>query len=91
MNKDYYIQIIVTVVGILMSIGYYPQAYKIWKTKSAHDISIYTYGIFGIGTLVWTFYGIYINDLPIIFSFVIGVIGSWLVFGLTWYYRKRNI
>ncbi len=81
-------EIIVTIVGILMSVGYYPQAYKIYKSKSARDVSVPTYAIFSAGTLVWTIYGVYLNDLPIILSFSIGVLGSWLVLALTLYYRR---
>ncbi|PIQ91729.1 MAG: hypothetical protein COV70_02130 [Parcubacteria group bacterium CG11_big_fil_rev_8_21_14_0_20_39_22] len=83
-------EITVTVLGIMMSIGYYPQAYRIWKTKSSKDISLYTYGIFSIGTFVWTLYGFHLGDLPIISSFIIGVIGSWLVLGLSLYYRRNK-
>jgi len=82
------IEIIVTSIGVLMSIGYYPQAYKIYKNKSAKDISVPTYIIFSVGTFVWTMYGLYLNDLPIILSFVIGVIGSWSVLVLALYYRR---
>ena len=85
-----YIQIFVTLMGILMSVGYYPQAYTIWKTKSSQNISIFTYTIFSVGTLAWTIYGFYLNDLPIILSFIIGVVGSWLVLGLTIYYRRQG-
>lgn len=77
-------------MGILMSVGYYPQAYTIWKTKSSQGISILTYSIFSIGTFAWTAYGFYLRDLPIILSFIIGVVGSWLVLGLTLYYRKQG-
>lgn len=83
------IETIVTLIGILMSIGYYPQAYKIYKNKSAGNISVSTYIIFSIGTSVWTLYGIYLKDLPIVFSFAIGVFGSWSVLALALYYRKR--
>ncbi|MBI2013381.1 MAG: hypothetical protein HYS87_00940 [Candidatus Colwellbacteria bacterium] len=73
-----------------MSIGYLPQAYKIIKTKSAEDVSVITYLILSIGTLVWTIYGIQIRDLPIIIGFSIGVFGSWLVLGATLYYNYKN-
>ena len=77
-------------MGVLMSIGYYPQAYKIYKTKSSRGVSLLTFGIFGIGTLTWTIYGFYTNDWTIIWGFVVGVIGSWLVIGLTLFYRNKN-
>ncbi|MGV8087397.1 MAG: SemiSWEET family sugar transporter [Candidatus Woesearchaeota archaeon] len=84
------IDILATVVGILMSLGYYPQAYKILKSKSSKDISITSYSIFSIGTLIWFIYGIVINSLPIIFSFALGVIGSWLVLILLIIYHKKK-
>lgn len=82
------IEIVVTLMGVLMSIGYYPQAYKIYKNKSASDISIPAYIIFSLGTFTWALYGIYLNDLPIMLSFFLGVFGSWAVLGLALYYRK---
>lgn len=87
--KDIF-SVIVGAVGVMMSLGYYPQAYKIWKTKSARDISLSTYYIFALGTFIWTLYGIYLKDLVIIASFSIGIIGSWLVLGLSLYYKKRE-
>jgi MtN3 and saliva related transmembrane protein len=81
---------LVTILGAAMSCGYYPQAYVIWKHKSAEHISLLTYSIFFIGTSVWTVYGIMKHDPVIIFGFAIGVIGSALVLGLTLYYRNKN-
>ena len=72
-----------------MSLGYYSQAYKIYKNKSSINVSIITFIIFGIGTLSWLFYGFIINDLQIIIGFVLGVIGSWLVLILAFVYKKK--
>ena len=77
-------------MGIVMSLGYYPQAYRIIKTHSAKDISISTYVIFSIGTVVWTAYGIYTRDIVVILGFVIGVIGSWSVLFLSIKYRNKT-
>lgn len=89
MTLDQIIQTTVTIVGFAFSIGYYPQAYKIIKTKSAGDISLSSFIIFVIGTTVWTFYGFYERNITIILSFVLGMIGSWLVLLLTLYYRRK--
>jgi MtN3 and saliva related transmembrane protein len=69
----------VIIFGILMSAAHFPQALKILKTKSAKDISLVTYSIFTLGAYVWLVYGFVINELPIILSFVIAVIGTTLV------------
>ncbi len=83
-------RIFVTIMGVVMSLGYYPQAYKIWKNKSAADISLPAFIIFSLGTLTWLIYGIVIHDNPIIISFVLGVIGAWAVMILSFIYKNHD-
>lgn len=73
-----------------MSLGYYPQAYKIWKTKSSKDISIPAFIIFSSGTLTWFVYGLVIKDFPIIVGFVLGVIGSLAILILSLKYKDKK-
>ncbi len=80
-------EILTSILGTLMSFGHFFQAYKIWKNKSAKDVSLVTYSIFAIGTTVWTIYGVLLSNLPIIVSFGVGVGGSWLVVMFKSYYR----
>jgi MtN3 and saliva related transmembrane protein len=85
-----FFRIFVTIMGVAMSFGYYPQAYKIWKSKSSINISIPAFIIFFLGTLTWSIYGFLIQDITIIISFVIGVIGSFLVLLLSLIYRNTK-
>ncbi len=82
------IYLLVSIFGILMSIGHFPQAYKIYKNKSSKDVSLITYVIFFVGGIIWLIYGIIINEFPIIISFIIGVIGTSLVLFLIFRYSK---
>jgi uncharacterized protein with PQ loop repeat len=82
------LQIATTIVGTMMSLAYFPQAYKMYKNKSGFNISIPTFLLFGIGTTLWTLYGFSINDMTLILSFVPGVVGSWLIFFLAIRYNK---
>lgn len=82
-------KIFVTIMGVVMSLGYYPQAYKIWKNKTAVNVSIPSFFIFSLGTLTWLVYGVLLGDKPIILSFVLGVIGSWSVLILTLIYKDK--
>ena len=84
------IEILATVMGVMLSLGYYPQAYKIWKSKTADNVSLVSYIIFALGTLSWTLYGIYLHSWVIFVSFVIGAIGSGTVLVLKLLYRRKS-
>ena len=78
------------VMGILMSLAYYPQAWRIFRTRSAEDISLWSAGLLAVGTTTWLLYGVATSNFIIISGFFFGAIGSWLVFGLTVAYRKDD-
>lgn len=59
-----------------MGLAYFPQAYKIFKRKSAKDISLLTYTFFGFGIIIWLIYGISISNYPIIISNVVALLGA---------------
>jgi MtN3 and saliva related transmembrane protein len=82
--------ILTTVFGVLMALGYFPQALKIYKTKSAFNISLVTFSIFALGSVFWLLHGISIHDIPLIVSSTIGVIGSWLVVLFALYYKSKK-
>ena len=85
-----FIKVFATIMGVIMSLGYFPQAYKVYKNKSSRDISITAFVIFSLGTLTWFIYGLVFRDIPIILGFVLGVIGSWLVLILSLIYKKKR-
>tara|TARA_B100002051_G_scaffold236081_1_gene236916 strand:+ start:320 stop:583 length:264 start_codon:yes stop_codon:yes gene_type:complete len=50
------------------TVAFFPQAVKVWKTKSTKDISLYMFIIFTAGVFSWLIYGITISDIPIILA-----------------------
>ena len=52
--------------GLLTTIAFIPQVAKIWKSKSAKDISLRTYVAFSLGVALWLAYGILKQEPPII-------------------------
>lgn len=71
-----FLPILTTISGIGMSFGYFTQAFKILRRKSAKDVSISTYLIFGAGVTIWLAYGISIGNYPVIISNIVALIGA---------------
>jgi len=81
------LSILATIFGTAMAIANFPQAFRIFKRKSAGDISIVTFSILLIGAIIWVLYGIEIKSFPLIISNTIGTIGvlsviiGWFLYG----------
>lgn len=54
------------VAGFLTTIAFVPQVWKIWKTRSAKDVSLPTFLAFALGVALWMAYGIVKQEPPII-------------------------
>ena len=52
--------------GLLTTLAFVPQVVKIWKTKSARDVSLHTFAAFTLGVALWLAYGIVRQEPPII-------------------------
>ncbi len=83
------LSLLATFVGVIMAVSSFFQAYKIFKRKSAKDISVTTYFILIFGSIIWVFYGIEINSFPVIIPNTVGVFGSLSVIS-GWYLYGRN-
>ena len=84
------LSILATVVGIMMALAGLPQAIKIYKRKSAGDISAVTYLIIGIGAVVWVFYGFEIKSFAVIISNALGALTSTFVLIEYYLFRKTT-
>lgn len=80
--------ILATIFGTLIGIANIPQVYKIFKRKSAKDISILTYSFLFIGAFVWIFYGFEIMNFPIIITNILAGITLGLII-LGWFFYGR--
>jgi MtN3 and saliva related transmembrane protein len=54
------------VAGFLTTVAFVPQVVKIWKTRSAKDVSLPTFAAFALGVAGWLAFGILKQDPPII-------------------------
>ncbi len=63
-----FIDILGLLAGTFTTISFLPQVIKIWRSKSAKDISLAMFSIFSVGVLLWLIYGLFINSLPVILA-----------------------
>ncbi len=52
--------------GFCTCLSLVPQLRSIWRSKSARDLSLGMFLIFGLGVLLWLTYGIQIRSAPVI-------------------------
>ncbi len=60
--------------GVLTTFCYIPQIVRVFRLKSAKEISTPFTIMLLIGVIAWLFYGIFLSLLPIIFWNIIGVV-----------------
>ena len=54
--------------AILTTGAYIPQAYKTIKTKDTSGLSITTFSMLLLGTILWFIYGVFLNDIPLMIA-----------------------
>ncbi len=54
--------------AFLSSVTFVPQVYKVWKSRSANDLSYWTLIILVGNVSTWLFYGIVKKDMAIIIA-----------------------
>ncbi len=50
----------------LTTVAFIPQVVRVWKTKSARDVSLGMYALFNTGVAMWLCYGLLIESWPVI-------------------------
>ena len=84
------LSVLATLFGLGEGIFNLPQVYRIFKRKSAKDLSMITYGFMLISVVVWLIYGFEIKNYPIIISNIFATFTLTLViFGWTLYGRDK--
>mgnify|MGYP003347351421 CR=1 FL=1 len=59
-----------SLIGSLAALGttaaFLPQVVRVWRTRSAHDISLTMYLLFIAGVALWIVYGLQIGSMPVV-------------------------
>ena len=57
-----------TVAGTLTTAAYLPQVVKVWRSRSAGDISLQMYILMVTGASLWVTYGLMLMEWPVIIA-----------------------
>jgi MtN3 and saliva related transmembrane protein len=55
------------VAGLITTLGFVPQVIKGYRSGRMEDVSLFMPIVLMVGMSLWLVYGIFLNDLPIIF------------------------
>jgi len=58
--------IIGSVAAVLTTISLIPQLLRVWKRRSAEDVSLGMFLLFSLGVFLWFIYGILIHSSPVV-------------------------
>lgn len=89
-NFTQMLAVVAGLMGILMGFANIPQALKIYRTRSAKDVSSLTYSILFIGYLVLLFYSVALDDVALIVTNLFGMLGVGLVLSGVFRYEKKG-
>ena len=77
---------VTTALGLLAAtlttIAFIPQVTKIWKSKSAKDVSLGMFIVFCTGVALWLAYGVLLGEMPIIIANTITLLLGLAILGM---------
>ncbi|HZB88407.1 MAG TPA: SemiSWEET transporter [Terracidiphilus sp.] len=79
-----------SVAAFCTTLSFLPQLIRVWRRKSARDISLLMFLLFAFGVACWLVYGIGIGSGPIIAANAITLALSLAILVLKVYYDSRG-
>lgn len=76
--------------GVLTTVSFVPQLLKVWRTRSADDISTGMFVLFCTGLVLWLTYGVLIHDLAIIVANVVTLVLAGAILALKLKYSRER-
>lgn len=76
------INLIGSLAAVCTTISFVPQLVRVWKLRSAREISLIMFLVFSIGVFLWLVYGIFIGSFPVILANAVTLALSLAILGL---------
>lgn len=81
------LEVLATVVGVVSAFAMLPQIYRVFKRKSAKDLSVWTYLYMFAASVIWVLYGVDIGSFAVWVTNLVsgltmlGVVVGWVLYG----------
>jgi MtN3 and saliva related transmembrane protein len=50
------------------TVSFVPQLIRVWRLRSAREISLIMFLVFSLGVFLWLIYGVFIHSMPVILA-----------------------
>ncbi len=90
MSKDFFIELIGYIGGILTLLNMLPQIIKTYRLKNVEGVSNFMIITYGLSMIFWVIYAYFINNLPLLISCGVSLILTVVQIGLMFRYHKKK-
>jgi MtN3 and saliva related transmembrane protein len=78
------------VAGCLTTFSLVPQILKVWRCRSAEDVSYKMYFVLSAGSLLWIYYGVLKEEIAIIITNSMTLVLDVTVIYLKWKFSRKS-
>ena len=64
------------------TVSFVPQLIRVWRLRSAREISLIMFLVFSLGVFLWLLYGIFIHSLPVILANAVSLVLTFAMLAL---------
>jgi MtN3 and saliva related transmembrane protein len=91
-GHNFWFEILGIIAACLTTFSFLPQAFRIWRSRSARDVSLAMYLMMTSGTVLWLIYGALIGSVALLFANGTGLllVGSVLALKIQDMLRRPN-
>ncbi|MGB8031523.1 MAG: SemiSWEET transporter [Terracidiphilus sp.] len=83
-------ELIGLLAGFCTTLSLVPQLHRMWRSKSAHDLSLAMFFVFGLGVVLWLLYGIGIRSPAVITTNSVSLVLVIVIYTLALHYEHAR-
>lgn len=84
-------ELIGLLAGFCTTLSLVPQLHRMWRSKSAHDLSLAMFLVFGVGVVLWLLYGVSIRSLAVVTTNSVSLVLVIVIYSLGVHYEHSSV